>query len=119
MDVLLQQRNLAKSGNHLWTSLVHTTHSLANGALKEVKEGTSVAVSSVEHALEQPISALKGFGSEIKTTIVEAKNTMVHLAILGMFGYFAWEFVTTERVVERTGNWISNLGQTKRQRLYY
>lgn len=120
MDVLLQQRQANKTGNHVWNSFMYRTHDLVNGALKEAKEGTGIAIHAAEYAIEQPINVVKGWGAEIKQTVVEARNTMVHLALLGMFGYFAWEFVSNEQIMSRTASWVNGLTRTnKRRRINY
>lgn len=121
MDVLLEQRqaNQAKYGNNLWSSLSYSTNRVANGVLQEVRTGTGIAVHALEHAVEQPISLVRGLGTEIKDAVVAGKNTVVHLAILGFVGYFAWEFIATEQVLQRTGEWVEGLMPSKRRRRIY
>ena len=120
MDVLMQQRQIQKRGNNIRDSFVHTTQRVGTGALREVREGTGVALHALEYAIEQPVTIVKGLGNEIKTAVVDAKNTMVHMAILGMFGYFAYEFMVSEQVMARTGRWVNGLvsSPAKRQRIY-
>lgn len=118
MDVLLHGRQLGKKGNGVWQSLTYNTAHIGNGLLQEVRTGTGVVVHALEHAVEQPIGMVRTFGTEIKETIVETKNTLVHLAILGVLGYFAYEFIVTEQVVGRTAGWVEGLVEGKRLRRY-
>jgi len=118
MDTLLQNRHLGKPGNGVWHSLTYNTAHVAQGLLQEVKAGTGVAVSALEHAVEQPIGMVRTLGSDIKNTVIETKNTLVHLAILGGLAFFTYEFVTTERVMQRAADWVDGMVEGKRLRRY-
>lgn len=122
VDVItMQNRRNANHGNNVWSSLMHHTSQLAHGALQEMKTGTGIAVHAMEYAVEQPVAMARTLGNEIKQTIKDTKTTMIHMAILGTVGYFAWEFVSTQHVLDRTVNWVGGLvtKQNKRQRIYY
>jgi hypothetical protein len=118
MDILLQNRHPGRTGNGVWQSLTFNTAHIAKGLLQEVKTGTGIAVSAVEHAVEQPIGMVRTLGTEIKNTVVETKNTIVHLAILGGLAFFAYEFVATQDVVGRTMGWVDGMVEGKRLRRY-
>lgn len=114
-------RARANQGNNVWNSLVHHSTQLVHGALQEVKTGTGIALHTMEYAVEQPVAMVRTLGNEIKQTIKDTKTTMVHLAILGTVGYFTWEFVASQRIMDRTMNWVEGLvsQQNKRQRIIY